>query len=88
VGAAAAESLVSVHHEQDDFYAHELPLHWKNLGGEMTVLYDGPRDVYRALFEDGMELRESGTRIRAIGQDVRAYFHHERFLRQLAPVGY
>lgn len=62
-----------------------LLLHWTGLGGEMSLTYDGYRDIWTARFEDGVELRATGRDIRWIGQEVRAYFRHERFLRRLSP---
>lgn len=62
-----------------------LLLHWGRLGGAISLQYDGPRDVWIAQFEDGMELRVSGRDVRFVGQDVRAYCHHERFLHLLRP---
>lgn len=71
---------------QDDFYAQPLLLSWANLGGTPALEYDGARDVWIAHFPDGLELRAAGRDIQFVGQEVRAYFHHERFLRQLRPV--
>lgn len=62
-----------------------LLLHWSNLGGPVIVRYDGARDIWIGTFADGLELRACGRDVRFIGQAPEPYFHHERFLRQLAP---
>lgn len=83
---------MSQHHEQDDFYADEpgscpLLLHWSNLGGDVAVRFDSARGIWVGTFEDGLELRVTDRDIVFIGQHPGPYFHHERFLRALTPVG-